>query len=139
VNHNSSSIVCPQKLPSIARRFKIDQTCLEKNQVGRVASVAMFAWFVQLLTLAFHWVRAGLSAGSVLVVVGHCCACNYRSAAGRGDDHRHDRHGDCAWCVFTFVFIGEGTPAPFDPPRKLMIPGPYRVKRWMPRKVRSKN
>jgi hypothetical protein len=23
------------------------------------------------------------------------------------------------WCVFTFVFIGKGTPAPFDPPRKL--------------------
>jgi hypothetical protein len=43
------------------------------------------------------------------------------------------------WCVLTFVFIGEGTPAPFDPPRKLMIRGPHRVKRWMPRKVRSKN
>jgi hypothetical protein len=31
VNHNFSSIVCPQKLPSIARRFKIDQTFLEKK------------------------------------------------------------------------------------------------------------
>jgi protein-S-isoprenylcysteine O-methyltransferase Ste14 len=30
------------------------------------------------------------------------------------------------WCVFTFVFIGKGTPAPFDPPRKLVIRGPYR-------------
>jgi protein-S-isoprenylcysteine O-methyltransferase Ste14 len=29
------------------------------------------------------------------------------------------------WCVFTFVFIGKGTPAPFDPPRKLVIRGPY--------------
>jgi len=29
------------------------------------------------------------------------------------------------WCVFTFVFIGKGTPAPFDPPRKLVICGPY--------------
>jgi protein-S-isoprenylcysteine O-methyltransferase Ste14 len=29
------------------------------------------------------------------------------------------------WCVLTFVFIGKGTPAPFDPPRKLVIRGPY--------------
>jgi hypothetical protein len=27
------------------------------------------------------------------------------------------------WCVFTFVFIGKGTPAPFDPPRKLVVRG----------------
>ncbi len=32
-------------------------------------------------------------------------------------------------CVFTFVFIGKGTPAPFDPPRKLVIRGPYRFVR----------
>jgi hypothetical protein len=24
------------------------------------------------------------------------------------------------WCVFTFVFIGKGTLAPFDPPRRIM-------------------
>ena len=33
------------------------------------------------------------------------------------------------WCVFTFVFIGKGMPAPFDPPRKLVIRGPYRFVR----------
>jgi protein-S-isoprenylcysteine O-methyltransferase Ste14 len=33
------------------------------------------------------------------------------------------------WCVFTFVFIGKGTPAPFDPPRRLVICGPYRFVR----------
>jgi protein-S-isoprenylcysteine O-methyltransferase Ste14 len=33
------------------------------------------------------------------------------------------------WCVFTFVFMGKGTPAPFDPPRKLVIRGPYRFVR----------
>ena len=33
------------------------------------------------------------------------------------------------WCVFTFVFIGKGTPAPFDPPRKLVVRGPYRFLR----------
>ncbi len=33
------------------------------------------------------------------------------------------------WCVFTFVFIGKGTPAPFDPPKKLVIRGPYRFVR----------
>jgi protein-S-isoprenylcysteine O-methyltransferase Ste14 len=33
------------------------------------------------------------------------------------------------WCVFTFVFVGRGTPAPFDPPRRLVIRGPYRFAR----------
>jgi len=33
------------------------------------------------------------------------------------------------WCVLTFAFIGRGTPAPFDPPRKLVIRGPYRYVR----------
>ena len=28
--------------------------------------------------------------------------------------------------ILTFAFIGRGTPAPFDPPRKLVIAGPYR-------------
>jgi protein-S-isoprenylcysteine O-methyltransferase Ste14 len=32
-------------------------------------------------------------------------------------------------CVFTFAFVGKGTPAPFDPPRRLVIQGPYRVVR----------
>jgi protein-S-isoprenylcysteine O-methyltransferase Ste14 len=30
------------------------------------------------------------------------------------------------WCVFTFTSIGRGTPAPFDPPRQLVVQGPYR-------------
>lgn len=33
------------------------------------------------------------------------------------------------WCIFAFATIGEGTPAPFDPPRKLVIRGPYRYVR----------
>jgi protein-S-isoprenylcysteine O-methyltransferase Ste14 len=33
------------------------------------------------------------------------------------------------WCVFSFAFIGRGTPAPFDPPRRLVIQGPYRFVR----------
>ena len=28
-------------------------------------------------------------------------------------------------CILTFVFIGRGTPAPFDPPRRLVARGPY--------------
>jgi protein-S-isoprenylcysteine O-methyltransferase Ste14 len=34
-----------------------------------------------------------------------------------------------AWCVLTFVVVGHGTPAPFDPPRRLVIRGPYRFVR----------
>ena len=33
------------------------------------------------------------------------------------------------WCIFAFVFVGKGTPAPFDPPRRLVIRGPYRFVR----------
>ena len=33
------------------------------------------------------------------------------------------------WCILTFVFAGRGTPAPFDPPRRLVIRGPYRLVR----------
>src|SRR5882672_1563286 len=34
-----------------------------------------------------------------------------------------------AWCILTFVFIGKGTAAPFDPPRRLVVSGPYRFVR----------
>ncbi len=34
-----------------------------------------------------------------------------------------------AWCVYTFAVVGRGTPAPFDPPRKLVMRGPYRFVR----------
>lgn len=33
------------------------------------------------------------------------------------------------WCIFTFASVGRGTPAPFDPPRKLVVQGPYRLVR----------
>ena len=33
------------------------------------------------------------------------------------------------WCVLAFAVVGKGTPAPFDPPRKLVIRGPYRFAR----------
>lgn len=28
-------------------------------------------------------------------------------------------------CIVTFVTVGRGTPAPFDPPRRLVVRGPY--------------
>ena len=33
------------------------------------------------------------------------------------------------WCIGTFIVLGRGTPAPFDPPRRLVIRGPYRYVR----------
>ncbi len=33
------------------------------------------------------------------------------------------------WCLVTFAFVGKGTAAPFDPPRKLVVVGPYRFVR----------
>jgi len=32
-------------------------------------------------------------------------------------------------CIVTFAVIGRGTPAPFDPPRRLVVRGPYRFVR----------
>jgi protein-S-isoprenylcysteine O-methyltransferase Ste14 len=29
------------------------------------------------------------------------------------------------WCISTFALVGKGTPAPFDPPRRLVLRGPY--------------
>jgi protein-S-isoprenylcysteine O-methyltransferase Ste14 len=29
-------------------------------------------------------------------------------------------------CILSFAFVGRGTPAPFDPPRRLVVRGPYR-------------
>ena len=33
------------------------------------------------------------------------------------------------WCIVTFIVIGRGTPAPFDPPRDLVVAGPYQLVR----------
>lgn len=33
------------------------------------------------------------------------------------------------WCVFEFAWRGLGTPAPFDPPKHLVVTGPYRFVR----------
>ena len=33
------------------------------------------------------------------------------------------------WCIITFAVTGRGTPAPFDPPRRLVVVGPYRLVR----------
>jgi protein-S-isoprenylcysteine O-methyltransferase Ste14 len=33
------------------------------------------------------------------------------------------------WCIVTFAFVGKGTAAPFDPPRTLVVVGPYRFVR----------
>ena len=29
------------------------------------------------------------------------------------------------WCIAAFAVLGRGTPAPFDPPRRLVVRGPY--------------
>jgi protein-S-isoprenylcysteine O-methyltransferase Ste14 len=33
------------------------------------------------------------------------------------------------WCIVAFAFVGRGTPAVFDPPRRLVVSGPYRFVR----------
>ena len=33
------------------------------------------------------------------------------------------------WCILSFAVVGRGTPAPFDPPRRLVVRGPYALVR----------
>jgi protein-S-isoprenylcysteine O-methyltransferase Ste14 len=33
------------------------------------------------------------------------------------------------WSAWYFTFVGKGTPAPFDPPKELVIKGPYQYSR----------
>lgn len=33
------------------------------------------------------------------------------------------------WCILTFAVLGRGTPLPLDPPRRLVVRGPYRYVR----------
>jgi len=33
------------------------------------------------------------------------------------------------WCILSFALVGRGTPAPFDPPGRLVVRGPYAVVR----------
>lgn len=37
--------------------------------------------------------------------------------------------GIALWSVLAFITLGKGTPAPFDPPRRLVCRGPYRYVR----------
>lgn len=37
--------------------------------------------------------------------------------------------GIALWCVLAFAMLGQGTPAPFDPPRRLVVRGPYKFVR----------
>jgi protein-S-isoprenylcysteine O-methyltransferase Ste14 len=37
--------------------------------------------------------------------------------------------GLAVWCILAFARLGQGTPAPFDPPRRLVSRGPYRFVR----------
>lgn len=33
------------------------------------------------------------------------------------------------WCAWDFTFTGRGTPAPFDPPKEIVVRGPYQYVR----------
>jgi protein-S-isoprenylcysteine O-methyltransferase Ste14 len=37
--------------------------------------------------------------------------------------------GLALWCILAFAVVGRGTPAPFDPPRRLVVRGPYKYVR----------
>jgi protein-S-isoprenylcysteine O-methyltransferase Ste14 len=78
--------------------------------VGR--SIVVSALFVSIWTWFFpRWMAGGPlepqwnAAGTALMVVGAAIAIR---------------------CMWDFAWTGRGTPAPFDPPRRLVVAGPYR-------------
>jgi protein-S-isoprenylcysteine O-methyltransferase Ste14 len=86
-----------------------------------VRAVTYAALFIGLLLV---YVPAQLLSGSGLIrpaVIGLAQVAGMIIAAIGG--------GIALWCIFTFAFHGKGTPAPFDPPRRLVIRGPYRFVR----------
>jgi hypothetical protein len=94
------------KIPSI-RAWTKGRGC-EQNQLSLVVGFATAASETQLPARFLSWsgviepptTGAPQLAGMIMVTIGTAIA---------------------LWCVFTFVFIWKGTPAPFDPPRKLVI------------------
>ncbi len=86
--------------------------------VRAITWASLFIAFLLVFVPAQILGRAGISApdsfgiaqvlGAILVVVGGAIALS---------------------CVLAFVVIGRGTAAPFDPPRRLVVRGPYRFVR----------
>ena len=37
--------------------------------------------------------------------------------------------GLLGWCVYLFLAVGQGTPVPWDPPKRFVLGGPYRMVR----------
>ena len=78
------------------------------------------ALFVALLALAAGQLLAGFGAATprilgILQVVGIAATLSGSALA--------------LWCVFLFARFGRGTPIPIDPPRQLVVDGPYKVVR----------
>jgi hypothetical protein len=68
MNHNFPSVVCPQKVPSMAKRFPIDQIFLEREkdcsaeaftieQVLSALTDALTYWFENLTVASHPWQR----------------------------------------------------------------------------------
>lgn len=89
--------------------------------MGPLLRAALYgALFVALLALAIGQLLAGIgvvtpSAWGPIQVAGVVAALSGSALA--------------LWCVLIFARIGKGTPIPIDPPRRLVVQGPYRVVR----------
>jgi protein-S-isoprenylcysteine O-methyltransferase Ste14 len=84
-----------------------------RGVIYSAAFVAMWAWLASYVRRFDPQIP--LSLPSWLVSVGLLLACAGGLLA--------------AACIATFVTIGRGTPAPFDPPRQFVVRGPYRYVR----------
>ena len=67
------------------------------------------------LTSASRWAAAWSGTGTASFWIGVLLLCAGLTLAG--------------WTVTLFMRFGQGTPAPWDPPKKLVIRGPYRYVR----------
>jgi protein-S-isoprenylcysteine O-methyltransferase Ste14 len=87
---------------------------LARTLVWSTLFVGVVLWFLPASVLAAAGIRGPASFGAWQVVGLTLGLVGLALALG---------------CVVAFAFAGRGTPAPFDPPRRLVVRGPYRAVR----------
>jgi hypothetical protein len=73
--------------------------------------------------------RARLAAGPAALSTRNRAAPDDRAAQAVGMAVVVGGGAIALWCILSFAVVGRGTPAPFDPPRRLVVGGPYAVVR----------
>jgi protein-S-isoprenylcysteine O-methyltransferase Ste14 len=111
----SAQLIAAQwKLIALELHFRPVIFVLVRAVVWSTLFVGVVLWFLPASVLAAAGIRGPASFGALQVVGIALGVVGLALAVG---------------CVVAFAFVGRGTPAPFDPPRRLVVRGPYRAVR----------